>query len=632
MKKIILTFSVLLFACLIIVGFMTIDDPGTRSQNTQQSIQYPIVVNGPALDGPLSTLSESFEGVTFPPAGWTKITPTTGAGYNRQTAGTTPVPGFQGGTMSVPVGGGTALGFCNYITGTAGGLGSGLSDQWLITPQITNVQPNDSLTFWIWKFGNYKENMIVRLSTTTPTVAGMSIRIDSIGFAAADSGWVQKKYRIGNLVPAGSNIYIGFREWVTSADVDGASLGLDLVNVTASAPPVTLSWTEQVSPIATELYSVSAVDDNVAWACGTGGKVLRTTNKGVTWSDVTGNIPATALLYNIFAWDANTALTTASPTAGNYIYKTSNGGANWTQVNFQTGGFGNALWMTDANTAYQVGDPVGGNWTFLKSTNGGDNWSTWATVPTTAAGWNNSLMILGNNVWMGTNANYLMYSSNLGANWSQQTTTFTNQYAVWFNSATVGLAAYTALNVTTNSGTNWSALASPLATSVGGITGTGNEWWVAPQSTAIYYSSNNGTVWSTAYTAPDGLYRHITKARTGNTIWAVRSNGKISRYGTPITGITVVGSEIPSSYAVSQNFPNPFNPTTKINFALPKSGLVTMKVYDILGKEVATLVNEVKNAGSYTVDFNASNLTSGMYFYKVSVNGFSEVKKMMLIK
>ncbi len=99
-----------------------------------------------------------------------------------------------------------------------------------------------------------------------------------------------------------------------------------------------------------------------------------------------------------------------------------------------------------------------------------------------------------------------------------------------------------------------------------------------------------------------------------------------------ITGINQVGNTVPSVYTLSQNYPNPFNPTTKINFALPKSGLVSMKVYDILGKEVATLVNEVKNAGNYTVDFNASSLTSGVYFYKVSVNGFSEVKKMLLLK
>ncbi len=90
--------------------------------------------------------------------------------------------------------------------------------------------------------------------------------------------------------------------------------------------------------------------------------------------------------------------------------------------------------------------------------------------------------------------------------------------------------------------------------------------------------------------------------------------------------------KLPLSFKLSQNYPNPFNPITKIAYALPKSGLVTLRVYDILGKEVATLVNEVKNAGNYSVDFNASNFTSGVYFYKIETNGFSDIKKMMLIK
>ncbi len=97
-----------------------------------------------------------------------------------------------------------------------------------------------------------------------------------------------------------------------------------------------------------------------------------------------------------------------------------------------------------------------------------------------------------------------------------------------------------------------------------------------------------------------------------------------------LTGIG--NTESPLSFKLSQNYPNPFNPVTKIAYALPKSGLVTLRVYDILGKEVATLVNEVKNAGNYSVDFSASNFTSGVYFYKIETNGFSDIKKMMLIK
>jgi hypothetical protein len=90
--------------------------------------------------------------------------------------------------------------------------------------------------------------------------------------------------------------------------------------------------------------------------------------------------------------------------------------------------------------------------------------------------------------------------------------------------------------------------------------------------------------------------------------------------------------QIPNEYSLEQNYPNPFNPVTKINFDLPKSGFVTLKVYDILGKEVATLLNDMKNAGSYNVDFDGASFSSGMYYYKLESNGFVSTKKMMLIK
>ncbi len=96
--------------------------------------------------------------------------------------------------------------------------------------------------------------------------------------------------------------------------------------------------------------------------------------------------------------------------------------------------------------------------------------------------------------------------------------------------------------------------------------------------------------------------------------------------------VTPVGTGIPETYSLSQNYPNPFNPTTKINFAIPKQGFVSLKVYDVLGRVVKDLVNEVKTAGMYSVDFNASELSSGVYFYKVEVNGFTDVKRMVLVK
>jgi hypothetical protein len=98
------------------------------------------------------------------------------------------------------------------------------------------------------------------------------------------------------------------------------------------------------------------------------------------------------------------------------------------------------------------------------------------------------------------------------------------------------------------------------------------------------------------------------------------------------TGITINNGEIPSTYSLEQNYPNPFNPETNIKFGLPKSGNVKLAVYDISGKEVAVLLNEFKQAGSYTFNFNGSKLSSGVYFYRIISENFIETKRMILVK
>ena len=89
---------------------------------------------------------------------------------------------------------------------------------------------------------------------------------------------------------------------------------------------------------------------------------------------------------------------------------------------------------------------------------------------------------------------------------------------------------------------------------------------------------------------------------------------------------------VPTEFAIHQNYPNPFNPTTQINYSLPKSSFVSLKVYDVLGREVATLVNQTQNNGSYNISFNANNLASGVYFYKLEAGDFISIKKMLLVK
>lgn len=99
-----------------------------------------------------------------------------------------------------------------------------------------------------------------------------------------------------------------------------------------------------------------------------------------------------------------------------------------------------------------------------------------------------------------------------------------------------------------------------------------------------------------------------------------------------ITGLTDELEIIPTVYNLSQNYPNPFNPSTIINYQIPVEGFITLKVYDILGNEVKSLVNENKPAGIYNINFDASGLASGMYIYKLTAENYISTKKMLMIK
>ncbi|MBP9191689.1 MAG: T9SS type A sorting domain-containing protein, partial [Ignavibacteria bacterium] len=91
-------------------------------------------------------------------------------------------------------------------------------------------------------------------------------------------------------------------------------------------------------------------------------------------------------------------------------------------------------------------------------------------------------------------------------------------------------------------------------------------------------------------------------------------------------------NEIPKEYSLKQNYPNPFNPNTNIQYDLPTDNFVTIKIYNVLGKEIATLINENKTAGRYIVSFNASKYPSGIYYYKIKAGSYEAIRKMMLIK
>ena len=394
-------------------------------------------------------------------------------------------------------------------------------------------------------------------------------------------------------------------------------------------------WAEQTSGVTTPLRSVSAVDQNIVWACGNAGRVVRTTNAGLLWTPVTN--PIAADLYNIFAIDANTALTTNSA-ASTQVWRTTNGGVNWSQVFIQAGGFINAIWMTTPLTGFMQGDPVGGRWSLWRTLNGGVTWdSTGLYLPQNAAeaGWNNGMYVSGNYIWFNTNGTRVYYSSNSGLSWTAQAIAAQPFGTIWFNTLATGMCGTGAtLQYTNNSGTTWAPVTSPLpgTGNVYGIAGTLSNWWVVRAAGGqIYRSTDNGGSWTTDYTAPTGTYNHLTRSISGFRLWAVRSNGAVAM-SEGLVGIIPIGGEVPQQFRLSQNYPNPFNPATNIKFSVPKSGLVKIAVYDAIGRETAVLVNENLSTGNYSVEFNASNFSSGIYFYTILAGDFKETKKMMLIK
>lgn len=231
------------------------------------------------------------------------------------------------------------------------------------------------------------------------------------------------------------------------------------------------------------------------------------------------------------------------------------------------------------------------------------------------------------------------------------------------------------LQFSSNGGTSWDIIDHPAGV-IFGVKCIFNRLYIWINS-CLYFSDNRGETWELSYWFPGG-YRdllfvdnkkgyvisstntaivyetcdgglswnqvynleHWTELRgissTDRSIYFVGRNinvpiGIVLRYDFTTQGTDpLIG--IPKSFQLNQNFPNPFNPVTKINYSLPKNSLVKIIVYDITGKEVCTLVNKNQNAGNYAVDFDGSKLTSGVYFYKLIAGDFTATKKMMLIK
>lgn len=142
-------------------------------------------------------------------------------------------------------------------------------------------------------------------------------------------------------------------------------------------------------------------------------------------------------------------------------------------------------------------------------------------------------------------------------------------------------------------------------------------------------SGTNAIQWQVPQNLKDGLNYKIMVTSISNASLTGLSDSAFTIAG--VTGTKEV-SNTPESYELYQNYPNPFNPATQIKYSIPNNGFVTLKVYNILGQEVATIFSGTQKAGNYTANFDANKFASGVYFYRLQAGSFSSVKKMILIK
>lgn len=355
-----------------------------------------------------------------------------------------------------------------------------------------------------------------------------------------------------------------------------------------------INWTKMSIHNSNEDYfDVFFTDNNTGFAGGSNGLICKTTNSGINWSFVNLN-DGFSISDLIFV----NQLTGFAGTTFPSIYKTSNGGANWLRVFYNSSASRiEKFAFPSISTGYASGFGL------YKTTNGGDNWFN-LNAPSVSP-LNKSIFFINNNTgFLGGDGGEISKTTNGGLNWSTNITEFTQYQFLeiqFVNMNTGYIAGFSNSNInlqnivlkTTNSGSNWESLNLPS-----------NYVLFAMQflnDTIGYLAGERGA---------------IIKTNSG---------------GEPI-GIEKISNEIPNYFLLNQNYPNPFNPFTKIQFELPKKSFVKLKIFDILGREIENLVNDNLSEGVYEVNWDASNYSSGVYFYKLIAGEYEESKKMVLIK
>ncbi len=328
-----------------------------------------------------------------------------------------------------------------------------------------------------------------------------------------------------------------------------------------------------------------------------------------------------------------------------YIHRSTDNGASWQDVyvrafanNYAAGG--GMVFASDGSIvaafSVTVGPTVGDVSTFIfKSTDGGNNWVQKAIIN---AGFVGGMKLLKDGrIFIGTSLSGVKQSTNNGETWINMNTfapIFIHNILQDKDDVIYVFDAY-GPNRSTDNGLTFVDVTPPPAP--GGYTieasfvDSKGNLYLSYNNDNAFRSTDKGETWQPMIQGIPSTTYICSYTEAGGKVYAGTRN-KGAYYLSSIPVGVQNGNGVVNNFRLIQNYPNPFNPTTKIAFSLPKSSFVNLKVMDINGREVAVLLNENTSSGNYEVNFDASNLAGGIYFYKLQAEGFAETKKMILLK
>ena len=382
------------------------------------------------------------------------------------------------------------------------------------------------------------------------------------------------------------------------------------------------------------LNAVQFLNKNTGYAVGggwdypafNGGSFIKTTNGGLNWTTIRPIGISYGPMNNLFFINTNTGYVIGD----GWYFRTNNAGVNW---NYGSVGLGAGKLYGIYFINYSTGFVCGQANKIYKTNNAGYSWNIKHQHSDDLGG------IYFTNNLTGYACGYpsiILKTTDVGETWNPISVSSSNRdlYDVYFLNTDTGftISRYGDIFKTTNGGLNWTTITLSPAVQLNRIRFVNKLTGYVIGNGKSAYTTNCGSSWMFMNT---GVQHEIRGISLVDSITGYIVGNYFSILKTGDSGVTSISNNNKAfigTYILFQNSPNPFNPSTKIKFDIPKSSYVKLIVYDVLGREIKTLVNENLNAGSYDVNWNGSDYSSGVYIYKLVAGDFVDVKKMVLIK